>query len=47
MGRRGGAKLGGVERGETIIRIYYMRKEPIFEKRKREKRYRERERERD
>ena len=33
-GRRGGEDLGRVEGEETIIRIYYMRKESIFNKRK-------------
>lgn len=29
-GRGGGEGLGGVEGGETIIRIYYVRNESIF-----------------
>lgn len=34
-GSRGGwEELGGIERGETIIRIYYVVKESIFNKRK-------------
>jgi hypothetical protein len=33
-GRRGGEDLGRVEGEESIIRIYYMRKESIFNKRK-------------
>lgn len=33
-GRAGGKKLGGVEGGSTIIRIYYVRKMTIFNKRK-------------
>lgn len=35
MGREGvGEELGEVEGGETIIKIYYMRKMSIFSKRK-------------
>lgn len=30
--RTSGMELGGVEEGETIIRIYYLRKESIFNK---------------
>jgi hypothetical protein len=30
-GRRGGEELGGVEGGETIIRIYYVEKNPYFQ----------------
>ena len=41
-GRRGGEELGGVEGGETIIRIYYVRKKSIFNKRKIEKRIKKR-----
>ena len=33
-GRRGGKELGGVVGGETIVMIYYMTKEYIFNKRK-------------
>lgn len=33
-GRRCGNELGGVEEEETIIRIYYVRKIAIFNKRK-------------
>lgn len=33
-GREGWEELGGVERGKTIIRIYYVIKESIFNKRK-------------
>lgn len=32
-GRRGGKKLGEAEGGETLIRIYHMRKESAFNKR--------------
>jgi hypothetical protein len=31
-GSGGGEELGGVERGETTVRIYYMRNESIFNK---------------
>jgi hypothetical protein len=30
----GAEKLAGVEEGETVIRIYYVRNESIFNKRK-------------
>ena len=30
----GAEKLAGVEEGETVIRIYYVRKKSIFNKRK-------------
>lgn len=33
-GRGGGEELGGEEGGKTIIRIYCMRKDSIFNKRK-------------
>lgn len=33
-GKGGSQKLGRVEGGETVIRIYYMRKKSIFDKRK-------------
>lgn len=29
-GRGSGKELGGVEGGESVIRVYYMRKESIF-----------------
>ena len=34
---RGVEELGGGDGGETIIRIYYVRKKSIFNKRKKEK----------
>jgi hypothetical protein len=34
-GRVGGEELGGVDGEKTIIMIYYMRKESIFNKRER------------
>lgn len=36
-GRENRKELGGVEEGYTIIRIYYMRKEFIFNRRKKGK----------
>lgn len=33
-GRGGGVEVGGVEEGDTIISIYYVRKISIFNKRK-------------
>lgn len=30
--RRGGKELEEVERGKTVIRVYYMREESIFNK---------------
>ena len=29
-GKQNGDELGGIEGGETIIRIYFMRKKPIL-----------------
>ena len=33
-GEEGGKELGGVEEGETVIRIYYVREESIFNNKK-------------
>lgn len=33
-GREGRGELGEVEKGDTVISIYYVRKESIFNKRK-------------
>lgn len=35
-GKRGGEELGGVEEGETVIRVYCMVKQSIFNKRGKE-----------